>query len=102
MSQLVIPLASGSANADYTFEVQLGDNLVTIRQLWRTLLGQWFIDGTIDGVTIFQGAALEPYTNILSHWHIESSFGRLILSGDQPTLDNLGTNNTLTWISPDE
>ena len=97
-----IPLKSGAQYADHTFVIQLGDNLVSFRQLYRTLLGQWMLSASIDDVPLFDGVMLEPFGNLTQAWNIEQTFGALILMGESPTLDNIGIANTLVWVAPNE
>lgn len=92
----IIPLQGGSVNAHQRFEVQLGDNLTTMLLNWKTLTELWSLDIEIEGVRIVSGAMLLPGSDIIASWRTD--IGRLVLNGDKPTLDNLGTNNQLVWI----
>lgn len=96
-----IPLDARAANAHQTFSIQLGDNFTgfTLGYLQN---GQWTVNITIDDVPFVSGAMLEPNCDIIQHYNVSSSFGRLVFTGADTTLDNLGIDNKLTWVSPDE
>ena len=96
----VIPLVGGSVNSHQQFDVQLGDNLVTITLLWKSILEQWSMDIDQEGVRLVSGAMLEPGCDIIATW--QSDLGRLVLVGDEATLDNLGRSNSLIWIPPND
>ena len=96
-----IPLDAGAVNAHQTFSVQLGDNLTNLT-LNYLQSGQWSVDITVNDVTIANGVMLEPNCDIIEHLNITESFGRLVFTGADTTLDNLGIDNKLTWVSPDE
>lgn len=96
-----IPLDAGAVNAHPTFSIQLGDNLTGFT-LGYLQTGQWTVNVSVDGVSIINGAMLEPNCDILEHLGITESFGRLVFTGADTTLDNLGIDNKLTWVSPDE
>jgi hypothetical protein len=98
----VIPLSGGSVNSDVTFRVQLGDNLVEFRQNYRTVTGVWSLGANIEDITLFEGVILLPGSDLVSHWNIGDTFGQLVMVGDTPTIDNLGSANSLVWLSPDE
>ena len=97
-----IPLSSGASNADVTFRAQLGENTVEFRQIYRTLLKKWTISGSIDNVQIFSGVILLVGGDLVSSFGISSNFGRLYLTGEDPTLDTLGVTSKLIWVAPDE
>lgn len=94
----IIPVSGGSLNAHQRFEVQLGDNLTTMILNWRTLTEVWSLDIEVEGVRIVSGALLLPGSDIIEVW--QTNLGRLVVNGDKPTLDNLGKNNQLVWVSP--
>jgi hypothetical protein len=97
MSNFVIPLQGGAVNAHQKFSVQLGDNLVEF-ELNYLQSGQWSCNLSIEGVVIAAGAMLEPNSDIIAVNQL--SIGQLVFTGDDTTLDNLGANNTLTWVEP--
>lgn len=102
MTRSTIPLDGGSVNAHTTFEIQLGDNLVEFEIDYRTITDSWSINLLREGVRIVNGAMLEPGADIIAPWGLHETIGRLIFTGDVTTLDNLGTANTLVWVSPDD
>jgi hypothetical protein len=102
MTRSVIPLVGGSINAHQQFEVQLGDNLVEFEVNYRTLTNRWSMNLLLEGVRIVNGAALTPGSDIIQHWNLGESIGQMVFTGDAVTLDNLGSANTLVWISPDD
>lgn len=101
MTISVIPLVGGSLNAHQIFTVQLGDNLLdfTLNYLQS---GQWSVNIEREGTVLVAGAMLEPNADIIEAWQLGDDIGKLVFTGENTTLDNLGINNTLTWVSPDE
>lgn len=96
-----IPLQSGAANAHQVFTMQLGDNLLEFHLNYITLAGPaWSMDVYREGVQLIAGAMLEP--NAVVSFGYEAGIGRLVFTGDEVTLDNLGSANKLTWVSDDE
>lgn len=95
----IIPLQGGAANAHQSFTAQLGDSLVDFR-LNYIQTGQWVCDLSIEGEGVAQGLMLEPGCDMLSHYNL--GIGQLVLTGDEPTLDNLGASNKLVWVPEDE
>lgn len=97
-----IPLVGGAVNAHQRFVVQLGEELIEFKLDYQQS-GQWSVDISQEGSVLAAGAILEPNANIIEAWPLLSeSIGALVFTGDETTLDNLGVNNTLTWVSPDE
>lgn len=97
---MIIPLTSGSVNAHQTFEIQLGDNLVQFDINYKTTLNAWAVDLLIAGVRVVNGAMLEPGSDIIANWNLDKTLGRLVFTGDEPTIDNIGTANFLVWVPP--
>lgn len=93
----VIPLVGGAVNAHQRFNVQLGDNLVEF-ELNFLQSGQWSANISIEGVLLAAGAMLEPNADIIGNWVL--GIGKLIFTGVDTTLTNLGIDNTLTWVEP--
>lgn len=99
--RIVIPLLGGSANAHQQFTIQLGDNLLSFTLNFITLAGPaWSLDVSRAGVSLIAGAMLEPDSVISQPY--EADIGRLVFTGLDVTLDNLGVDNTLTWVSDDD
>jgi len=96
-----VPLQNGAANAHQLFTMQLGDNLLQFTLNYITLAGPaWSMDIAREGVQLVAGAMLEPNTDVTLGF--EADIGRFIFTGDEVTLDNLGTANKLTWVYDDE
>ncbi len=100
MANFVIPVEGGAINAHQQIEVQLGENLTTINLDYIHSTKQWAMQLSVDGEVIVAGAMLEPETDIIQAWHIWPTFGRMVIVGEDPTLDNLGIANSLVWIEP--
>lgn len=96
-----IALEGGSVNAHQTFETQLGDNFLSFTLDYKQS-GQWSMNIDRDGVRLVSGAMLEPNCDIIERQGLTDDIGRFVLTGADTTLDNLGIDNTLVWISPDE
>lgn len=98
---ITIPLLNGAANAHQVFTIQLGDNLLDFTLNYITIAGPaWSVDISREGVTLISGAMLEPNAIITDNY--DADIGRLIFTGADVTLDNLGVDNTLVWLSDDE
>jgi hypothetical protein len=98
---ITIPLLSGANNAHYSFDKQLGDNFLQFTVNFVTLAGpSWSVDISREGVELISGAMLEPNAIISDGYN--AGIGRLIFVGDDVTLDNLGVDNKLVWLSDDE
>lgn len=96
-----VPLQNGAANAHQLFTMQLGDNLLEFTINYITLAGPaWSMDISREGVPLVIGAMLEPNADVTLVY--EADVGRFIFTGDEVTLDNLGSANKLTWVSDDE
>ena len=96
----VIPLVGGAANADYKFQIQLGDNTVDFHVHYLTTRSQWMCDLSVEGVNVAEGVMLQAGDELLQSYN--AGIGRLVMTGTDPTLDDLGTNNKLVWVSDDE
>ena len=102
MTQLTIPLTGGAVNSHQRFSIQLGDNLLEFKVDYQQTV-QWSIDMYQDGELLAAGAMLEPNANVFEAWpELTARVGAFVFTGDEVTLDNLGVDNTLTWVSPDE
>jgi hypothetical protein len=98
---ITIPLLSGANNAHQQFTFQLGDNFLQFTVNFVTLAGpSWSVDVSREGVELISGAMLEPNAIISDGYN--AGIGRLIFVGDDVTLDNLGVDNKLVWLSDDE
>jgi hypothetical protein len=94
-----IPLSNGSENAHQLFSVQLGDNYLDfeINYLAYIDVPCWTVNIRIDGTPIVMGAMLVPGADIVANYNVD--IGRFVFVGDEATLDNLGKNNTLVWVT---
>lgn len=108
-----MPLSGGISNASYTQYVTLGDYSLQLNVNYQQN-GQWYMDVIADGdvgdvpVTtidevdyIAMGVMLEGGADIISMYGITNTFGQLFFVGDEATLDNLGSDNSLVWYSSD-
>ena len=98
---ITIPLLNGAANAHQTFDIQLGDNLLTFTLNYITVYGPaWSVDISLDDVELISGTMLEPNAVITDNYN--ANIGRLVFVGADVTLDNLGVDNKLVWVSDNE
>ena len=98
---ITIPLKNGASNAHQIFTIQLGDNFLQFTLNYVTVAGPaWSVDVSREGVTLISGAMLEPNAVITDNYN--AGIGRLVFTGAAVTLDNLGTDNRLVWVSDDE
>lgn len=98
---ITIPLLNGAANAHQVFNKQLGDNFLQFTVNYVTLAGPaWSVDISREGVVLINGAMLEPNAIITDNY--DADIGRLIFTGEDVTLDNLGLDNKLVWVSDNE
>lgn len=102
---LVIPVNS---EPDRELQIQLGENLMTVRTYYNTIAATWFMDLSGDNdVVLARGLALVPLINVLQ---AESELTRLYgqfrietvneTENDNP--DSLGNSATLWWFAPGE
>lgn len=94
-----IPLSNGAANAHQKFTVRLGDNYIDfeVNYISYTDTPAWSLNLYRDGTPLVLGAMLVPGADILAGYR--ANVGRLVFIGDEVTLDNLGVNNHLVWVS---
>jgi len=90
-----IPLSGGAVNAHQEFSIQLGDNVLEFRVNYITRSPGWSVDISREGDLLIAGAMLVPGAEITKNYN--AGIGRLVFVGDEPTLDNLGTANSLVW-----
>lgn len=97
---ITVPLVGGIGNTDYDFDQQLGDNLLSFNVVYVTVAGPaWSMNVDREGVRLISGAMLEPGAELTRDYSLD--IGKLVFTGDEPTLDNLGKANSLVWV-PDE
>lgn len=94
-----IPLSNGAINAHQRFTVPLGGVLVRFEINYVSYLDSpaWSMDLYRDGYPLVYGAMLEPGCDVIQSYN--AGIGKLIFTGEDPTLDNLGVTNSLVWIS---
>lgn len=94
-----IPLANGSANAHQRFSIQLGENFLDfeLNYISYTDTEAWSMNILQDGTPVVYGAMLVPGADIIANYG--AGIGRLVFVGDEVTLDNLGVQNHLVWVS---
>ena len=101
MTRILVPIKGGAVNAHQQFTMQLGDNLLEFVLNHITLAGPaWSLNVSREGVLLIAGAMLEPDAVISQGY--EADIGRLVFTGLDVTLDNLGVDNALTWVSDDD
>jgi len=94
-----IPLKGGSANAHQQFSVTIDNVYLTFTLNYLSYVDTpgWSMDITRDGLLIVAGAMLVPGADVTATYN--AGIGRFIFSGAEPTLDNLGIANNLTWVA---
>lgn len=94
-----IPLSNGSANAHQRFSLQLGDNYLDFEVDYLSYLDvpAWTLSILRDATPLVLGAMLVPGADVVSGYR--ANIGRFVFVGDEVTLDNLGVNNHLVWVS---
>lgn len=94
-----IPLSSGSANAHQRFSVQVGDNYLDFEINYLSYIDKpaWTVNISRDGTHLVTGAMLVPGADITVNYR--ANIGRFVFVGDEVTLDNLGIDNHLVWVS---
>lgn len=92
-----IPLQGGAINAHQFFTIQLGRNLLDFTVNYITSLDApaWSMDISKSGVPLVYGAMLECGSDVIDLY--DAGIGRLIVVGDDVTLDNLGVHSHLVW-----
>ena len=91
-----IPLIAGASNAHQTFSKLLGGRILYFTLNYITNEGPaWSLD-VYDGELLIGGIMLEP-GEVARH-----DVGIFTFTGDEVTLDNLGSANHLMWKHNDE
>lgn len=94
-----IPLVSGIENSHQEFSVQLGENLFEFTLDWNYLYNNWSVGIDIDGDRIVSGSVLAAGSCVNRH---TTGIGKLYFIGIDATVENLGKQNQLVWISDPE
>ncbi len=94
-----IPLSNGSANAHQRFGVTLGDNYLNFEIDYLSYLDTpgWSMNILRDGTYLVSGAMLVPGADVISTYR--AGIGRLVFVGEEVTLNNLGIDNHLVWVT---
>ena len=94
-----IPLSNGSANAHQRFGVTLGDNYLNFEIDYLSYLDTpgWSMNILRDGTYLVSGAMLVPGADVISTYR--AGIGRLVFVGEDVTLNNLGIDNHLVWVT---
>lgn len=94
-----IPLSNGSANAHQRFGVTLGDNYLNFEIDYLSYLDTpgWSMNILRDGTYLVSGAMLVPGADVISAYR--AGIGRLVFVGEEVTLNNLGIDNHLVWVT---
>lgn len=88
-----IPLNSGFAFQ--RFSVQLGNHFLKFYIRWLTRFDYYTVDIYENNQPVALGRALHPGVNLLSG--LNTDIGKISLTGEPPTVANLGKNNRLWW-----
>ena len=94
-----IPIDSGAINAHQSFSVSLNDEIFTFVMHYRTITKTWSL--TIldeEDNLLFSGVRLVRGCNLLSNFFESEKFGGLMISGEEPTIDNIGISSNLIWF----
>lgn len=90
-----IPLVGGAINSHQTQYIQLGDNFCELVINYVTTTGDWVMDISVEGVSKMSGVMLKPDCEVSAVYN--AGLGSFFFVGDEPNLDNLGTDNALVW-----
>jgi hypothetical protein len=108
-----IPLNGTSQFANYSQYVSLGDYSFELLVSYQQN-GQWLMhiiaDGdvgdipttTVDGIDYVAEVMLDGGVDLIEAYQITKTFGQLFFVGEEATLDNLGSANSLVWFAPNE
>lgn len=94
----VIPLQGGAVNAHQQQFVTLGDSVLQfdIRYITRDPHPGWSCDISRDGEVLIHGAMLVANGELTKSHDLD--IGRIVMVGEEVTLNNLGVDNKLVWI----
>lgn len=94
-----IPLSNGAANAHQQFTCKINGVVLTFLVQYLSYLETpaWSMDISQDGTLLVSGAMLVPGCDVLQNYN--AGIGRMIFTGDEVTLDNLGVDNHLVWVA---
>ena len=89
----VINLPSGKAH--FQFDVELSGVRLRVRLDWLTRWGYYNVTLYRLGAVVARSRALNPDTDLLRG--LELGIGSLMLTGAEPTPENLGVKNSLIY-----
>lgn len=92
---ITIPLSGGVANAHQIIFIQLGTRLFELQINWRGYISSWEMDMYVEGVLLAAGVSLKPNCEITAAY--SSIPERIFFTGIEPTIDNLGLDNKLSY-----
>lgn len=94
-----IPLTGGAANAHQQFSANINNQYLTFTLNYVSYVDTpgWSMDIRRDGLPLVLGAMLVPGADVIAPYR--AGIGRFVFSGAEPTLDNLGSANNLTWVA---
>ena len=92
-----IPMSGGAENAHQSQSIQLGDNYCELHINWVTRFECWTMDVLVDAVVVMAGIMLLPSAGLSTTYR--AGIGSFAMTGDNPTLDNLGSSNKLVWFN---
>lgn len=92
---ITIPLQGGASNSHQVIFTQLGGRLFEFRINWRGYINSWEADLYVEGALLAAGVSLKPDCEITAPYSNISE--RIFFTGSEPTIDNLGTDNSMTY-----
>lgn len=94
-----IPLESGAANAHQSFRVSLNSVIYLFKLHYRTITKTWSLTiSDEENNVLFAGVRLVKGCNLLSNYFESKTFGGLVITGEEPNLDNIGVSSFLIWV----
>lgn len=97
-----IPLVGGAGNTHQTFSAILGGVELSFKLDYLAYLESPAWNMTLDkgNEVLVEGLLLKCGCDMLAPYQF--GLGALVLAGNDPTMNNLGVENTLYWLSEDE
>lgn len=93
---ITIPLEGGAVNAHSEFRITLGENDLDMTLDYLNT-PTWCLNVYDGEEPVKLGMMLESN----SRYNLLDGYGSLLFVGAEPTLDNLGIDNSLIWIEQD-
>ena len=94
-----IQIDRGAENANQTFSTTLNGKIFFFKLQYRTLSKHWSMTISDDqNNLICAGVRLVKGCNLLKAYNISKDFGGFFVSGDAPTLENIGDSSKLIWV----